>query len=255
MQNHHASKFKKRDGVVVDFDANKIKKVIQMALPINNKKTLADSLTKKVIERLGKEELAVPASRHVQDLVELVLMDSGYVSAAKSLIIHRHYNHKIKDEKKTLLGISTLDPVSKKFGINSLRVLASRYLAKNSDGKIIETPTQCLERVATIVGVAEILYSSDVFDKTGGHEQDILEALVYLDKLDAFDNKFRIGQYYLNKFHFHSLIKHYVRLCKGGHMTVSFKEVLMMPTAKKFAHFESKIQHYYGLMLQEDNIK
>ena len=237
-----ASKFKKRGGAVVDFDSDKIKKVIQMALEDDGKEdnALADSLTKKVVERLTKEGQGMQTSEHVQDLVELVLIDSGYSNTAKSLIIHRHENRKIKDEKKALLNIPVLDPVSKKFGLNSLRVLASRYLMKDASGKIIETPTQCLERVAIGVGVADVLYSPEVFDRNGGREQDVAEAQAYLKKLDAFDNKFYVGKYYLNKFHFRTLINHYVRLCQGGHMKTSFKEVLTMLATKKFACLESK---------------
>ena len=254
MPSGQISQFKKRSGTLVDFDSDKIKKVIQMALEDDGKEdnALADSLTKKVVERLTKEGQGMQTSEHVQDLVELVLIDSGYSNTAKSLIIHRHENRKIKDEKKSLLNIPTLDPISKKFGLNSLRVLASRYLMKNSNGEIIETPTQCLERVATGVGVADVLYSPEVFDKNGGHENDIAEAQAYLKKLDAFDNKFYIGRYYLNKFHFRSLINHYGRLCDGGHMKVPFKKVLTMMATKQFAYLEPKILHYYGMMEAQD---
>lgn len=254
MPSGQISQFKKRSGTLVDFDSDKIKKVIQMALEDDGKEddALADSLTKKVVERLTKEGQGMQTSEHVQDLVELVLIDSGYSNTAKSLIIHRHENRKIKDEKKALLNIPVLDPVSKKFGLNSLRVLASRYLMKDASGKIIETPTQCLERVAIGVGVADVLYSPEVFDRNGGREQDVAEAQAYLKKLDAFDNKFYVGKYYLNKFHFRTLINHYVRLCQGGHMKTSFKEVLTMLATKKFACLESKISHYYDMMKAQD---
>ena len=47
------------------------------------------------------------------------------------------------------------------------------------------------ERVAILVGIGDILYDSQIFDKTGNTKQDIDEATSYLEKLDAFDYKFR----------------------------------------------------------------
>ena len=54
--------------------------------------------------------------------------------------------------------------------------------------------------------------------RTGNITQDIDEAKSYLEKLDAFDYKFKIGDYYLNKWHFRSLINHYVTLANNGQM-------------------------------------
>ncbi len=44
-----------------------------------------------------------------------------------------------------------------------------------------------------------MLYDSQVFEKAGNSWQDIDEAESYLEKLDAFDYKFKVGNYYLNK--------------------------------------------------------
>lgn len=41
---------------------------------------------------------------------------------------------------------------------NALRVLESRYLIKNSDGKCIEAPHQLFERVANHISKAELKY-------------------------------------------------------------------------------------------------
>ncbi|WKT58617.1 hypothetical protein QVH35_04365 [Candidatus Nitrosotenuis chungbukensis] len=39
-----------------------------------------------------------------------------------------------------------------------------------------------------------------------------------MQKLDDFDYKFKIGNYYLNKWHFRGLINHYVYLANKGQM-------------------------------------
>ena len=66
-----------------------------------------------------------------------------------------------------VLNLKSLDPVSKKFDLNCLRVLASRYLFRNGKNEIIESPTQMFERVAILVGIGDILYDSQIFDKAG----------------------------------------------------------------------------------------
>ena len=135
------SLFRKRSGTVVDFDSDKIKNVILRALSADGgDESLAEPLTAKVVERLEKEGQKMQTSEHVQDLVEFVLIDSGHGDVAKSLIIYRYENRKIKDEKKALLNVKVLDPVAKKFGYNSLRVLAARCLAKKRQGGYCRDP-------------------------------------------------------------------------------------------------------------------
>ena len=115
-----------------------------------------------------------------------------------------------------VLNARALDPVSKKFDLNCLRVLASRYLFRNGKNEITETPTQMFERVAILVGVGDILYDSQIFEKSANLTQNTEEAKSYLEKLDNFDYKFKIGDYFLNKYHFRSLINHYITLANHG---------------------------------------
>ena len=78
------------------------------------------------------------------------------------------------------------------------------------------------------------------------------EAKKYLVKLDDFDYKFKIGQYYLNKYHFRGLINHYVYLAKRGQMKKSFKEVLTLLAAKRFEQYADRISEYFTLMTEQD---
>ena len=80
--------------------------------------------------------------------------------------------------------------------------MASRYLFRNGKNEIIESPTQMFERVAILVGIGDILYDAQIFDKTGNTKQDIDEAKSYLEKLDAFDYKFRVGDYFFKQMAF-----------------------------------------------------
>ena len=66
------------------------------------------------------------------------------------------------------------------FDLNYLRVLASRYLFRNSKSEIIESPTQMFEWVAILVGIGDVLYDSPIFDKSGNNKQDVDEANLIL---------------------------------------------------------------------------
>jgi ribonucleoside-diphosphate reductase alpha chain len=145
-----------------------------------------------------------------------------------------------------------LDEVDKVFDINSLRVLAARYLLRDNNGEIIEGPKQMFERVAILVALPDILHDSQLFDLAGGHNQNIEEAEKYYAKIDDFDLKLKIGEYYLNKYHFESLIRHYVSLAKVGRMKVSFKELLRMMAESKLSVYEERVKEYYNLMVSRD---
>ena len=76
---------KKRDGRLVDFDAVKIESAINKAFNATYKmhhEDVAKELTNEVLSILEVEGTEVPEVEHVQDLVERVLMDNGYVQTA-----------------------------------------------------------------------------------------------------------------------------------------------------------------------------
>ena len=108
------------------------------------------------------------------------------------------------------------------------------------------------ERVAVLVGIADVLKDPAIFQVEGGYTQNTEEAARYLDKLDDFNYKFKVGKYYLNKYHFRSLINHYIDLAKHGQMKVSIKEFLTMLAANKFEHQAERIKEYYDLMISQD---
>ncbi len=251
------NEIRKRSGAVTAFNKNKISNAIFRALAATSKadRGLADQLAEKVVDKLveqGFTSSRTPTVEDIQDIVESTLIDSGNSDIAKAYIVYRHERRKLRDEKKKVLNLKALDPVSKKFDLNCLRVLASRYLFRNGKNEIIESPTQMFERVAILVGIGDILYDAQVFDKSGNTKQDIEEAQSYLEKLDAFDYKFKVGPYFFNKWHFRSLINHYVTLANKGQMKVSFKDLLTLLAAKKLDNYADKITEYLELMTAQD---
>jgi len=251
------NEIRKRNGAVTAFNEDKISNAIFKALAATSKadRALADQLANKVVQKLveqGFTDTRAPSVEDIQDIVESTLIDSGNSDIAKAYIVYRHERRKLRDEKMKVLNTKILDPVSKKFDLNSLRVLASRYLFRNGKNEIIETPTQMFERVAILVGIGDILYDAQVFEKSGNTTQNIEEAESYLEKLDNFDYKFKVGEYFLNKWHFRSLINHYTTLANNGQMKVSFKELLTLIAAKKFDRYADRITEYLDLMTSQD---
>jgi ribonucleoside-diphosphate reductase alpha chain len=251
------NEIRKRSGAVTVFNQDKISNAIFKALAATSKadRALADQLANKVVQKLveqGFTNTRAPSVEDIQDIVESTLIDSGNSDIAKAYIVYRHERRKLRDEKMKVLNAKALDPVSKKFDLNCLRVLASRYLFRNGKNEITETPTQMFERVAILVGVGDVLYDAQVFEKSGNTTQNIEEAQSYLEKLDNFDYKFKIGDYFLNKWHFRSLINHYITLANKGQMKVSFKELLTLVAAKKFDAYADRITEYLDLMTSQD---
>ena len=248
---------KKRDGRISDFQKDKISNAIYKALVACSRPDhgLADKLGNHVLEKLvthGYSVSEAPSVEDVQDMVESTLIEEGLSEIAKAYILYRHERRRLRDEKMKVLESKTLDSVAKRFDLNCLRVLASRYLLRNNKGQIIENAGEMFERVAVLVGIADILKDPAIFQVEGGYTQNTEDAARYLDKLDDFSYKFKVGKYYLNKYHFRSLINHYIDLAKHGQMKASIKEFLTMLAANKFEHQAERIKEYYDLMISQD---
>ena len=250
------AEIRKRNGKVTNFDKNKITNAIHKALMATNQedRDLAEELTNGVLDKLvtqGFSSSHPPSVEDIQDMVESTLIEQGHSEIAKSYILYRHERRKIRDEKMKVINTDNLDSVSKQFDLNCLRVLASRYLMRNNKNEITESPTAMFERVAILIGIGDLLHDSEIFIKNGNTSQNTEEATEYLTKLDHFDYKFKIGEYYLNKWHFRGLINGYVDLAKKGQMKIGFKELLTQLAGKKFNIYSEKINEYYSLMTHQ----
>jgi len=258
-KNKAVFKIKKRDGRLVNFDESKIEQAIYKALIATGKPNfpLAKKLVQKVLKKMTLNSTSFDKSvilsvEDVQDIVESILIEDGLADTAKAYILYRHERRKIREDKMKILNKKTLDEVDKDFDINSLRVLASRYLLRNDINEIIESPKEMFERVSILVALSDVLHDQSLFHLGGGYNQNISEATSYYNKISDFDLKLKIGSYYLNKYHFESLIRLYVQLSSKGQMKVSFKELLKLIFQGKFKHYEDRIKEYYSLMVSKD---
>src|ERR687885_138604 len=251
---------RKRDGRTVDFAQSKISDAIYKALVATGKPNypLAEKLASRVVQKMiqqgygSAEKDAVPSVEDVQDIVESILIEEGLSETAKSYILYRHERRKVRDDKMKILNKKDLDEVDKTFDVNSLRVLAARYLLRDDNNEIIEGPKMMLERVAILVALADGIHDSQVFTLDEEYIQNIEEAERYYSKIDDFNLKLKIGDYYLNKYHFESLVRHYICLAKLGQMKISFKELLRLVAKGDLVVYEERIKEYYDLMKSRD---
>ena len=251
------TEIRKRNGSISHFNQDKISNAIFKALEATNKpdKELATELTNGVLNKLSEHGFSAeyaPSVEDIQDLVESTLIDQGHSDIARAYILYRHERRKIRDEKMRILNTKTLDSVAKAFDTNCLRVLASRYLFRDNKNEIIEKPTELFERVAVLVTISDMLRDTKLFTRDGNISQNIEEATQYLTKLDDFNFKFKIGNYYLNKWHFRCIINCYVDLAKQGKMKIPFKELLTMIASKELDNYADRISEYYELMVSQD---
>ncbi len=158
------TKIKKRNGDIVDFNAGKIKSAVTKAFQSvdNNNFSLIDNLSEQVVNVLNNkfEGKGMPSVEDVQDIVEIILIHNDLPQIAKSFILYRAKQHDKRSRVQEILdGHSTDLPYSE----NALKVLARRYLQKDADGKVIESPEKMIDRVATaLAGVEKRYGKSDV---------------------------------------------------------------------------------------------
>ncbi len=156
------SKIIKRDGKVVDFEAGKITGAVSKALrAVGAEDThLAGKITRDVEATIQKKfKSRTPTVEEVQDIVERTLILNRHVEAAKAYILYRRRREELREAKK-FFGVRD----DLKLGVNAVKVLERRYLLKDEEGKVIETPKQMFRRVGKTVASVERKYdrSADV---------------------------------------------------------------------------------------------
>ena len=152
------NKIRKRDGQIVDFDVSKIERVIIKAFDsVNADKKDINLLIKDIIEYL--EEVytnKIPDVEGVQDIIEEKLMKTQ-PAVAKAFILYREYRNKLRAMQKVYTGSIEKTNLTQ----NAIQILEARYLLKNDNGEVIETPEQLFKRVADTVAKTELKYNKD----------------------------------------------------------------------------------------------
>ncbi len=152
----------KRDGTFVPFDQKRIEEAIYKAafevLGIEKQaRAIAHSVTHQVVQKLQSTvKDRIPSVETIQDVVEATLMEEGYFQIAKSYILYREKHHEIR-MTKSVLGV--MDDL--KLPIHAMEVLKRRYLLKDDQRNIIETPKEMFRRVASHVAQGELSFGTE----------------------------------------------------------------------------------------------
>ena len=101
---------KKRDGRVVPFDQNKIEQAIEksfMASGSQKTQETAAELAALVVETVERDETlpAIPSVEQIQDVVEKVLIEKGFVRSAKSYILYRAERSRVREMNTRLMKV------------------------------------------------------------------------------------------------------------------------------------------------------
>ena len=157
------TKIKKRDARIVDWDQGQITQAIFKALVATGEnEALAEGLSDKVVLILNERLVGkIPGVEQIQDIVEEVLQKEGLEKTAHAYHAYRQKRAEIREAKWWLLNFE----IKTKLNPNALRVLESRYLNKNDEGKIVETPQELFKRVAQNIASAEKIYKPDLTDE------------------------------------------------------------------------------------------
>ncbi|MFW6190149.1 MAG: adenosylcobalamin-dependent ribonucleoside-diphosphate reductase [Candidatus Bipolaricaulota bacterium] len=256
-------KVKKRDGSIVDFDQSKIRDAILKAAQeaaqtadsdaISRAGQLAEKVTEDLQgiygdEGLGEEEY--PEMEDIQDTVEKVLIEEGHYTTAKKYILYRQEHRQKRREKEQLLNETKIGSVGKKFSVKALRVLASRYLLRDNEGEIVETPKELFERVATNVTIPDLLRDERIFHRDGG--QDTAPGTEsYIDSFHDYENRYGFADHPINEWTFKAMTELYEELARNGQMKVPFPDFLDLLDEGYFDKYQDRWVTYFDMMTQQ----
>ncbi|OHA14412.1 MAG: ribonucleoside-diphosphate reductase, adenosylcobalamin-dependent [Candidatus Tagabacteria bacterium RIFCSPLOWO2_01_FULL_39_11] len=250
---------KKRDGRIAPFDKERIINALFKAFEASGEKdgdksiALTETVIEKLIQKYRKTPKKIPAIEEIQDLVEETLIENGYAKVAKTYILYRQKRAEIRKEKQIVLDKEEIDDVDKLFDLNALRVLRSRYLKKDSNDRVIESPKELFLRVAIHAALTDIIYDEKVFKfkelkdvSFEGRKEDLID----MEKASFYEGKLKIGKYFLNRFHIQGLHRAYLRFRHLGMIKVSWEKLIGMLKKNKFSKYEETIDDFYNVMVK-----
>lgn len=251
-------KITKRDGKIVPFDAGRIREAIRKAMLSKNKydEELLDKIVNNVLAIIADKygDGRIPHVEDVQDIVELTLVKFDQYEVAKAYILYRKERERIRNEKKLILEKEYLDEVDKRFSVNALRLMASRYLLRNEEGRLMEGPKQMFQRVAALIVISDILHDPRIFDREGGCGVQVEEAF----NPDEWDGKIGIGrrpeggfEATWNKWHLRRMKRLYDELNSQGKMRLSWGRFFELLAGGEFENHYAEYLAYYNLMVDK----
>ncbi|MGB9748336.1 MAG: adenosylcobalamin-dependent ribonucleoside-diphosphate reductase [Candidatus Woesearchaeota archaeon] len=238
--NNVVKKVKKRDGRIVDFDKNKIIEAVWKAARSvgYNDKQIALDVGEEVIKKLNEkfDGKKVPSVEEIQDIVETVLIEKNYSKIAKDYILYRNKRQKIR-ELKEALGVKD----ELKLSINAIKVLESRYLLKDTEGRPIESSSGLFRRSAKYMALVEILYNKKFYDK---ERKQSTKEIKKEQEQELFEYMKALGY---NIYDYEMLKRAYSNLNIEGRMKVDFSEIIFS-LKNNLAELKKLEDEFYEMM-------
>ncbi len=156
MARQSARLIRKRDGRLVSFDDERIIVAIEKAMSATGRRdpALARAMGARVVASIRTRfPEKPPGVEDVQDAVEQVLVENGLADVAKAYIIYRQRRADVR-QAKALMGVRD----ELKLSVNAASVLERRYLRRDEEGHIVETPLQMFKRVAKAISKPDRRY-------------------------------------------------------------------------------------------------
>ena len=194
------TKIKKRDGSMVDFNAEKIGVAINKAF--HDVRSVADpgvikGLTDSVVKTVEKffPEMP-PAVENIQDFVERELMEHGFYDVAKAYILYRYEHAKERAEKKkqilekiekNALMITKRSGAKEAFSLDKLRrslsfALAGLETAVDGEGILNQCRSELYEGIKTgDIGRALIMTSRAMIEQDPAYAKVAARLLLYIN--------------------------------------------------------------------------
>ncbi len=151
-------KIVKRDGRLVDFDSNRIKDAVYkafIAVELQGGQK-AEDVSREVVRLLEEKfDGRSPSVEDAQDLVIEVLKREGYEKVA---VEYQAYRQKKLEIRKLREKLGIEEP---KLTVNALEVLRQRYLLRDENERIVESPAELFRRVALAVATADSNYGAN----------------------------------------------------------------------------------------------
>jgi len=161
---------KKRNGSVVDFTVEKITTAIAKAFQENSVSMTDDQLvemTRVIVAKIDERfPETTPSVEHIQDIVELTIMEAGYHDVAKAYIIYRYEHTKIREKKKEevleaidahTLFVTKRSGKKEKFSLEKIRKTLKHFIGDYKKEIDIESlVNQCRNEVFDGITTAEV---------------------------------------------------------------------------------------------------
>ena len=177
------SKIKKRDGRIADFDPARIKNAVHkafLAVELGDGEK-AESITKEVVKLLEEKfREQTPSVEDAQDTVVAVLKKNGYEKVAREYQDYRKKKEELR-QLRTMLGIQP------KLTVNAMEVLKARYLLRDEQENITETPTHLFQRVAKALAKVDTVFGDDAA-KSGKTFYEMIARLEFIPNTPTLFN-------------------------------------------------------------------